>query len=129
MQALSGRFLQGLAPASTKRLVKLHQALVFVASGLGESKLGAKKRSLPIEDLEVGGDASPIAYEGRADCILEVLDRRLLRNADLVKFLVTDEGIGDIAERQLDDLLISDQFLAMLRLSQSQISAQSAARE
>src|ERR1700723_2991836 len=30
-------------PASAKRLVKLHQALVLAASGLGESKLGGKE--------------------------------------------------------------------------------------
>src|SRR6266849_1546331 len=111
--------LESPLPASAKCLVKLHKALVLIASGLGESKLGVKERSLPIEDLEVGGYASPVAYEGRIDCILQVLDRGFLRDADLMKFLITDQSIGDIAERQLDDLLISNQFLAMLRLSQS----------
>src|SRR5229473_3721532 len=110
--------LESPLPASTQCLVKLHKALVLVASGLGESKLGDKERSLPIEDLEVGGDSSPVAYEGRADCILEVLDRRLLRHPYLMKFLITDQGIGNIAERQLNDLLVGNQFLAMLRLSQ-----------
>jgi len=36
-----------------------------------------------------------------------------------MEFLVTDQSIGDIAECQLDGLLINNQLLAMLRLSQS----------
>ncbi len=84
----------------------MYQALVLTASGLGENNLGVKERSLPIENFKVGGDASPIAYEGRTDGILEVLDRGLLRNTNLMKFLITDQSIGDIAKRQLDGLLI-----------------------
>src|ERR1700677_1593380 len=118
-----------LLPASTQCLVELHQALVLIASGLGESNLCQKQRSLPIEHLEVGGDASPIPHQGRVNRILQILDSYFLRDADLVKFLVTDQGIGNIAERQLDDLLIRNQFLAMLRLSQFQIPAQRSTRE
>jgi hypothetical protein len=36
-----------------------------------------------------------------------------------MKFLITDQRIRYIAKRQLDGLLIGNQFLAMLRLSQS----------
>jgi hypothetical protein len=59
--ALTIRYLGSLSPASAKSLIKLHQALVLVASGLRESKLGAEQRSLPIENLEVYGDTSPAA--------------------------------------------------------------------
>jgi len=96
-----------LLPASAKCLVKLDQALVLVASGLGESELGVEQRSLPIKDFEVGGDASPIPYEGCVNRILQIPDRCLLRETDLMKFLITDQSIGDVAERQLDGLLLS----------------------
>src|SRR5271156_3805747 len=46
-----------------------------------------------------------------------------------MEFLITDQRVGDIAERQLDDLPISNQFLPMLRLSQFQIPAQRSTRE
>jgi len=56
---LTIRYLGSLSPASAKSLIKLHQALVLVASGLRESKLGAEQRPLPSENLEVCGDTSP----------------------------------------------------------------------
>jgi hypothetical protein len=43
-----------------------------------------------------------------------------------MKFLITDQSIGEIAERQLDDPLVSDQLPAMFRLSQLRIPAQGA---
>lgn len=103
----------------------MHQALVFVASSLGESKLSLKQRSLPIEDFKIGSDASPIAHQRRVDGILQILDGCLLRDANLMKFLITNQSIGNIAERQLDDLLVSNQLLPLLRLSQPQIPAES----
>ncbi len=122
-------FVECSLPASTECLIKLHQALVLVASRLGKSKLGTKQRSLPIEDLEIGGDTSTIAHQGRVDGILQIFNCCLLRDADFMNLLITDQCIGDIAKRQLNGLLICDQFLPMLRLRQFQIPAESAARE
>ena len=116
-----------MLPSTAQRFVKLHQALVLAAAGLGKSELGFKERPLPVENLEVGSDASAITNEGGVNRILQVFDGCFLSDADLMKFLVTDQRIRDIAKGELDNLLVSEQFLPMLRLSQFQIAPQRSA--
>ena len=106
-----------LLPAASKRLIELHKALIFVTPRLRQSELGIVERALTIEDLEIGGDASPVARKREVYRVLQVVDSFSLANPHLMIFLISDQGIGDITEGPLDGLLVSNQGLLVLRLS------------
>src|SRR5437899_1886054 len=55
---------------------------------------------------------------------LKVMDRDLLRHAYAVKFVVSDQRIGDITEGSLDRFFVGDQLLPLLRFGESKITAQ-----
>src|SRR5260370_4312933 len=84
---------------------------------------------LVVEDFQEGGDASAVALEGCADRIAEVLDGVLLRHADFVIFLISDQSVGNVPEGQLDGLFVGDQFLSLLGLGGAKVPAQSTAFE
>ena len=58
-----------------------------------------------------------------------VSDGLLLANPDLMVLVISDQRIGNVTERLLDGLLISDQGLRVLLFGEVQISAKSAAGE
>src|SRR5258708_39490569 len=53
----------------------------------------------------------------------------LLRYANLVILLISDESVGDIPEGQLDGLFVSDQRLSILRFCVAKVPAESTAVE
>src|SRR5258708_7045472 len=53
----------------------------------------------------------------------------LLRYANLVILLISDESVGDIPEGQLDGLFVSDQRLSLLRFGGAKVPAESTAVE
>ena len=82
-----------LLPASAECLIQLDKASVFVTAGSRERQLGAVKRPLSVEYLEVCGRAAPVAKRGNADAFLEIGYRILLACPDLMKFLVPHERV------------------------------------
>ena len=97
-----------LLPAAAKRLVKLHEALKLVAAVLRQGQLGVEQRALVVQNFKVGGDAAAVSLERRADRIAEILNCGLLRCADFVKLLISDESVGGVPESELDNLSVSD---------------------
>jgi hypothetical protein len=73
--------------------------------------------------------APRVAKVGNANRFLQIRYRLLLAGSDLMKFLVTDERVGDISKGLLDRLSVGDQSLLVFRLSQVQISPQCASRK
>ena len=118
-----------MLPASAEGAVELDETLVFGAASLSQSELGGKKRTLAVEDFEERGGTARVAHVGEADGFLQVGDGLFLAHANLVEFLVADEGVGNVAEGVLNGLLVGEQSLLMLRFGQFEISAESAAGE
>jgi hypothetical protein len=70
----------------------------------------------------------PITHDGQAHRLLQVRDGILRANAYLVELLIADQRIGDFSERTLNGLLVDDESLLVLRLSQPQIPAKGSPR-
>src|ERR1700687_2373751 len=118
-----------LLPASAECPVKLHETLVLSAARLRECEFRGKERALAVQDFEISGGASLVTHFGQPNGFLQVLDRVLLANSDLMQFLVTDQRIGHVPEGALNRLPVSDQGGFMLRFRKPQISAKSSPRE
>src|SRR5580700_489623 len=118
-----------LLPASAEGAVKLHETLVLGAARFRECEFSGKEGPLTVQDFEISGGSSCVAHLGKADRFLQVLNGILLSKPYLMKFLVSNQRIGYVAERALNRLPIRNQRLLMLRLGQAQISAKSSGRE
>lgn len=114
---------ENLLPASAKRPVELHQALILLASRLRQSEFRVIERSLAVEYLEISRSAALVAHDGKADRLFQVRDELLLLNSNLMEFLVCDQRIGHISEGALNGLLIRDECLLVLRFREMQIPA------
>src|SRR5260370_24201586 len=101
-------------PSPAQSLVQLYKALIFVATILGQRKFGVKQRTLRVEDLEIRGDTATVALQRSVHRFLKVMDRDLLRHAYAVKFVISDQRIGDITEGSLDRFFVGDQVLPLL---------------
>ena len=101
-------------PPSAERLIELHEALKLVAAILRQSELRVEQRSLVVEDFEIGGDAASIALQRSVHGVGEIFHGDFLCDANFVILLVGNQGVGDVAESELDSLLIGDQKLPLL---------------
>ena len=116
-------------PAAAKRAIELHETLILVATRLRKSEFRGKERPLAVQDFEISGGAALVAHDGEADRLGQVSYGLLLANSHLMKFLISDQGIGHISEGVLNGLLVSDQSLLVLRFGQMQVPPKCTPRE
>src|SRR6202789_1865105 len=118
-----------LLPASAQCAIKLHEVLVFGAARLGECEFSGKERPLAVQDFEISRGAASVTHDGEANRLRQVSNGLLLANSHLMRFLISDQGIGHISEGVLNGLLVSNQSLLVLRFSKMQVSLQRTPRE
>jgi hypothetical protein len=92
----------------------LHQALVLGASRFGERQLSIIERPLAVQHFEIGRRTSLVTHDGESNRLLQISYRLLLAKPDLMEFLIADQRIGDIPERELNGLPVRDQCLLLL---------------
>ena len=89
--------------------IQLDQAAKFVTSCACQRKFGSVKRSLAVQNLQVSRSSSLVAKRGDANRLLQVSNRILLANADLMELVIGNQRVGNIAEGTLDGLSVCDE--------------------
>ena len=101
-------------PAAAEGLIELDHGEEFVELSLREIEARGEVVGFVGEDFEVAGGAAVVTDIGEARGVFGGLGEFFLLSAKLLIFLIADEGVGDVAEGQLNGLPIhGDEFVTL----------------
>jgi len=105
---------EGILPAAAEGLIELDHGEELVELGLRKIEARGEVIGFVGEDLEVAGGASVIADVGEARGVFGGVGEFFLLSAKFLIFLISDEGVSDVTEGQLNGLPIDgDEFVTL----------------
>ena len=112
-----------LLPAAAERFVDLHQGEQFVEPSLREAEFGGQVVGFVGEHFEVIRGAGLVTLSGKLRRILGGVSQEFLLRAEFLIFLIGDQGVGNVAKRALNRLLVGQDGFLLLRLGQAHVRA------
>src|SRR5215471_13615096 len=122
---MTTRWRRLLLPAAAEGLVELHQRNQFVALGLCQSQFGGEVISFVGQHLEITAFTGFVANLGKTGRILRGLRQQFLLLPKLPVLAIANQGVGNIAKRTLNRLLVEEHRLIPLCLRQVKIGGES----